>query len=138
ARLVPPAVRTAGRSLYLGLGLVGVFLLAVSGVAFWGELAQQRKARARSMTQLTTGLRHELNNALASVLLEAQMLAATEDAPADARSAGSTIAEQAERMHNVLRRLDHVDHLPVVDYFEGKAMVDLAESRELDTVRTTR
>lgn len=137
-RLVPQAVRSASRSLYLGLGLVGGFLLAISVVAFWGELAQQRKARTRSMAELTTGLRHELNNALASVLLEGQMLAATADAPDDARQAGQTIAEQAERMRNVLRRLDHVDHLPVVDYFEGKSMVNLAEVHEPEPTPPTR
>jgi hypothetical protein len=127
-QLVPSAVRDARRSLYVGLVLVGIFLLAISAVAFWGELVQQRKARARSMSELTTGLRHELNNALASVLLEAQLLATNQDAPDDAREAGNAIAEQAERMRNVLRRLDHVEQLPVVDYFDGKSMVDLTEA----------
>lgn len=127
--LVPAVVRTAGRSLYIGLGLVGCFLLAVSFIAFWGEMSHQTAQRARSMQQLTTGLRHELNNALASVMLESQMLAASDDASPDARYAGAAIAEQAERMRKVLRRLDNVDRLPVVSYFEGKSMVDLTETR---------
>ncbi len=128
-RLVPAVVRSAGRSLYIGMGLVGCLLLAVSLIAFWGEMSHQTEARTRSMQQLTTGLRHELNNALASVMLESQMLAASEDAPADSRYAGAAIAEQAERMRKVLRRLDDVDRLPVVSYFEGKSMVDLTENR---------
>ncbi|MDQ6737245.1 MAG: hypothetical protein M3Z30_06065 [Gemmatimonadota bacterium] len=128
-RLVPTAVRTAGMSLYIGLVLVGCFLLAVSLIAFRGEMSHQRAERARSMQQLTTGLRHELNNALASVMLEAQMLAASEEASPDSRYAGAAIAEQAERMRKVLRRLDNVERLPVVNYFEGKSMVDLAEAQ---------
>ena len=128
-RLVPAIVLTAGRYVYIGLGLVGLFLLAVSLIAFWGEMSHQTSERARSMRQLTTGLRHELNNALASVMLESQMLAVSEEVSPDARYAGAAIAEQAERMRNVLRRLDNVDHLPVVSYFEGKSMVDLTESR---------
>jgi phospho-acceptor domain-containing protein len=127
--LVPAVVRTAGRSLYIGLGLVGCFLLAVSLIAFWGEMSHQTAERARSMQRLTTGLRHELNNALASVMLESQMLAASEEASADARYAGVAIAEQAERMRKVLRRLDDVDRLPVVSYFEGRSMVDLTGER---------
>jgi signal transduction histidine kinase len=123
--LVPAVVRTAGRSLYIGLGLVGCFLLAVSFIAFWGEMSHQTAERAKSMQQLTTGLRHELNNALASVMLESQMLAASDDASPDARYAGAAIAEQADRMRKVLRRLDNVERLPVVNYFEGKSMVDL-------------
>ena len=122
-------MRAAGKSLYIGFGLVGCFLLAVSLIAFWGEMSHQTSERARSMQQLTTGLRHELNNALASVMLEAQMLAASDEASTDARYAGAAIAEQSERMRNVLRRLDNVDRLPVVSYFEGRSMVDLAETR---------
>lgn len=128
-KLVPAAVRAAGRTVYIGLGLVGCFLLVVSFVAFWGEMSHQRSERARHMEQLTTGLRHELNNSLASVMLESQMLAAASDASPDVRYAGASIAEQAERMRKVLRRLDNVDHLPVVDYFEGKSMVDLTSDR---------
>ena len=123
--LVPAVVRAAGRTVYIGLGLVGCFLLAVSLIAFWGEMSHQTSERARHMEQLTTGLRHELNNALASVMLESQMLAASDDASVDSRYAGAAIAEQAERMRKVLRRLDNIEHLPVVNYFEGKSMVDL-------------
>lgn len=129
ASLVPAVVRAASRSVYIGLGLVACFLLAVSLIAFWGEMSHQNSERARHMQQLTTGLRHELNNALASVMLEAQMLAASDDASTDSRYAGATIAEQAERMRKVLRRLDDVERLPVVDYFEGKSMLDLATDR---------
>ena len=131
--LVPAVVRAAGRTVYIGLGLVGFFLLAISFIAFWGEMSHQTSERARHIEQLTTGLRHELNNALASVMLEAQMLAASDDASPDSRYAGASIAEQAERMRKVLRRLDHVDHLPVVSYFEGKSMINLAEERPTDT-----
>jgi hypothetical protein len=131
--LVPAVVSSAGKSVYIGLGLVGCFLLAVSLVAFWGEMAHQSSERARHMQQLTTGLRHELNNALASVMLEAQMLAASDDASTDSRYAGAAIAEQAERMRKVLRRLDDVERLPVVDYFEGKSMLDLASDRPATT-----
>lgn len=130
-RLVPAIVRTAGRTVYIGLGLVGCFLLAVSLIAFWGEMSHQTSQRARSMQQLTTGLRHELNNALASVMLESQMLAASDDASPDARYAGAAIAEQAERMRKVLRRLDSVDRLPVVSYFEGRSMIDLADPSQI-------
>jgi hypothetical protein len=125
SKLVPASVRAAGRSLYIGLGLLACFLVAVSLVAYWDEMSHQTSERARSMQQLTTGLRHELNNALASVMLESQMLAASDDASAESRHAGATIAEQAERMRRALRRLDDVDTLPVVSYFDGRSMVDI-------------
>jgi hypothetical protein len=68
-------------------------------------------------------------------MLESQMLAASEDASPDARYAGAAIAEQAERMRKVIRRLDNVDRLPVVSYFEGKSMIDLTEENPPNTAR---
>jgi nitrogen-specific signal transduction histidine kinase len=92
-------------------------------------MSHQTAERTRPMQQLTTGLRHELNNALASVMLESQMLAASDDASPDARYAGAAIAEQADRMRKALRRLDNVERLPVVNYIEGKSMVDLTGAK---------
>lgn len=125
-RLVPGSIEQASRRLYVALALLGVFLLTVSFVAFLGEMRQREANRARALRQLTTGLRHELNNALASVLLEAQLLEASGGTEVQVRESAAAIAEQAQRMRDVLRRLDHVDNLPVVDYIEGESMLDLA------------
>jgi signal transduction histidine kinase len=125
-RLVPASIEQASRTLYVAMALLGAFLTIVSFVAFWGEMRQREANRSRALRQLTTGLRHELNNALASVLLEAQLLETTGDASGQVRESAGAIAEQAQRMRDVLRRLDHVDHLPVVDYIEGESMLDLA------------
>lgn len=126
ARLVPASIERASRRLYWAITLLGAFLITVSFVAFWGEMRQREAQRARSLRQLTTALRHELNNALASVLLEAQLLETTADADGQVRESAGAIAEQAQRMRDVLRRLDHVEHLPVIDYIEGQSMFDLA------------
>jgi len=125
-RLVPASVEQASRTVYISLALLGAFLLAVSFVAFWGEMRQREAHRSRALRQLTTGLRHELNNALASVLLEAQLLETSPDTNAQVHESAAAIAEQAQRMRDVLRRLDHVEHLPVVDYIDGQSMFDLA------------
>lgn len=127
-RLMPASIEKASRTLYVGFALLGAFLLTVSFVAFWGEMRQREAQRAQAIRQLTTGLRHELNNALASVLLEAQLLETSGEHAAEVRESAGAIAEQAQRMRDVLRRLDHVEHLPVVDYIEGQSMVDLAST----------
>lgn len=127
-RLMPASIEKASRTLYVGFALLGAFLLTVSFVAFWGEMRQREAQRARAIRQLTTGLRHELNNALASVLLEAQLLETSGEHADEVRESAGAIAEQAQRMRDVLRRLDHVEHLPVVDYIEGQSMVDLAST----------
>lgn len=119
-------VQVAGRSLYVAVAAFGAFLLAVSLVALWSDMKWREGERARAMRDLTTGLRHELNNALASILLEAQLLAEAPSVPEDACVTGATIAEQAARMCEALRRLDHVEQLPVITYLKDRSMVDLA------------
>jgi len=40
-------------------------------------------------------------------------------------------------MRKALRRLDNIDHLPVVNYFEGKSMLDLTGSHPKDEEHET-
>ncbi len=119
-------VQVGGRSLYVVVAALGAILLTVSLVAFWDAVSRRESERERAMRDLTTGLRHELNNALASIVLEAQLLAEAPSVPDDACVTGATIAEQAERMCAALRRLDHVEQLPVVNYLKDRSMVDFA------------
>lgn len=128
--------RVAGRPLYLAVAGFGAFLLTVSLVAFWGDVQRRESERARAMRDLSTGLRHELNNSLASILLEAQLLAEAPAAPDDACTTGAVIAEQAERMCEVLRRLDHVEQLPVVSYLKERSMVDFAHIAQRPLAKT--
>ncbi len=130
-------VRVAGRSLYLIVASFGASLLAASLVAFWTDVKQRESERVRAMRDLTTGLSHELNNALASILLEAQLLAESPSVSDDVRVTGATIAEQSERMCEALRRLDHVEQLPVVNYLKDRLMVDLSRKAQPSLVRTT-
>lgn len=124
-QLVPASLDGSSWLVYGGVAFLGVSLLTVSFVAFWGEMQRREAERVRGLEHLVTGLRHELNNALASVLLEAQLLESSPDVAPSVRESASAIAEQSERMRDVIRRLDHVDRLPVVDYFNGRSMVDL-------------
>lgn len=123
--LVPAVLEDSSWTIYAGLALLGASLLTISLVAFWGEMQHREAARVRGLQHLVTGLRHELNNALATVLLEAQLLETASDVAPAVRDSASVIAEQAERMRDVIRRLDNVDCLPVVDYVAGTSMVDL-------------
>jgi signal transduction histidine kinase len=79
------------------------------------------------MEQLALGIRHELNNALASVLLNAELMG--EDPTLDdvSRERVVAITEQSERMRDVLRRLEQREGLDViVPYLDEGFMVDLS------------
>jgi PAS domain S-box-containing protein len=83
-------------------------------------------ARSAALRQLSLGLRHEMNNALAALSMEAEMLAMGTLDP-DARASVVTIVDQARRLSAMLRRLDNVETLDVVHYLEGESMLDLSE-----------
>jgi hypothetical protein len=134
--LIPAVVRRAQRwSMRALLGLT-VMLAALSLVALRSARAITRARRVEAMQQLALGLRHELNNALASVLLNAELVAEDKDVDEGLRERMLVIAEQAERMRGVLRRLEQRERLEViVPYMDEGFMVDLS-SGEREGVTT--
>ena len=129
--LIPTAVRRAQRWSLSALLLLTVLLASVSLVALRGERSGARARRAEAMQQLALGLRHELNNALASVMLNAELLKEEKTTDESLRERYEAIAEQADRMRTVLRRLEKVDQLDVVvPYLNEGFMVDLSAEGE--------
>lgn len=125
--LVPAAVRRAQRWSLSALLFLTVLLAAVSLVALGGERLGARERRAEAMQQLALGLRHELNNALASVMLNAELLNEEQATDPALRERYQAIVEQADRMRSVLRRLEKTDQLDVVvPYLNEGFMVDLS------------
>jgi signal transduction histidine kinase len=125
--LIPAVVRRAQRWSMRALLALTVMLAAISLIALRSERAVARARRLEAMQQLALGLRHELNNALASVLLNAELVAEEPGASDDVRERMHVIAEQAERMRGVLRRLEQRERLEViVPYMDEGFMVDLS------------
>jgi signal transduction histidine kinase len=126
--LIPGIVRRAQRWSLGALLAITAMLAAVSLVALGGERLGVRARRAEAMKQLALGLRHELNNALASVMLNAELLREEMLDPSQ-RERLDSIVEQADRMRSVLRRLEKTDRLNVVvPYLNEGYMVDLSET----------
>ncbi|HEV2148752.1 MAG TPA: GAF domain-containing protein [Longimicrobiaceae bacterium] len=94
------------------------------------ERAREEQAiseRRNALQQLALGLRHELNNALAGLILEAELLAGGGAGYERYREAVASIQGQVWRIHDVLRRLDDVDALPTKPYLDCGVMIDLSE-----------
>lgn len=83
--------------------------------------------RRLALRQLALGLRHELNNALAGLILETELLSAGAG-PGHGRYRESvrSIQGQVWRIHEVLRRLDDVDALRTKPYLDRGLMIDLS------------
>lgn len=124
--LIPTVVRSAQTWSTRALLALTVLLLIVSLVALQGERLGARERRAEAMQQLALGLRHEINNALASVLLNAELLREEETLDASQRERLLAMVEQLDRMRGVLRKLEKIDGLDVVPYLNEGYMVDLS------------
>jgi signal transduction histidine kinase len=86
--------------------------------------------RLAVITQLAIAIRHEVNNALAALMAEAQVLetggrfAHNEDVAAVRR-----IQETAKRVHDSVERLTRLTDAPVKDYLPGVPMIDLERAK---------
>ena len=129
--LVSTIARRAQRWALSGSIALAILLVMVSLIALRGERQGTQARRVEAMQQLALGLRHEINNALASVLLNAELLHEDRAMSSEQRERLDAIVEQAERMRKVVRRLENSDKLDVlVPYLNEGLMVDLSPTRE--------
>ncbi len=134
--LIPSIVRRAQRWTLRGLIALALLLVMVSLLALRGERLGAHARRAEAMEQLALGIRHEINNALASVLLNAELLHEENTMTEEQRERLEAIVEQAERMRKVVQRLENSEKLNVlVPYLNEGLMVDLSTTRERDPVQ---
>ncbi len=86
--------------------------------------------RVAVVGQVAIAIRHEVNNALAAILAEGQLL--EQDGrlthPEDMRSLENIIA-MARRVNASMEKLATLSHAPVTDYAAGVKMIDLAKLR---------
>ncbi|MGH7529756.1 MAG: histidine kinase dimerization/phospho-acceptor domain-containing protein [Gemmatimonadales bacterium] len=86
--------------------------------------------RVAVVGQVAVAMRHEVNNSLAAILAEAQLLErdARVTHPEDKRSL-ENIVGQARRISASMDRLATLSHAPTTEYAAGVRMIDLARIR---------
>ena len=86
--------------------------------------------RAAAVGQVAIAIRHEVNNALAAIIAEGQLL--EQDGrlthPEDIQSLENIIA-MARRVNDSMEKLATVSRTPVTDYVAGVKMIDLGKLR---------
>jgi signal transduction histidine kinase len=131
ASLIPSVIRRSQRLSLQALLALTVLLSIASLLALRGERLGARSRRAEAMQQLALGLRHEINNALASVMLNAELLAEEDGLDDEQVVRLQAIVEQSGRMRSVLRRLEKAELFDVViPYLNQGYMVDLSATAE--------
>ena len=87
------------------------------------RLAEERQ---RLRKQIALGLRHEINNALAGILLMTDLLDMPGAPPEERARRVEVIQLEAVRIRDVVSRLEDLGVLRTRDYPTGQAMVDLS------------
>jgi len=82
--------------------------------------------RHRALQEVSTGLRHEVNNALAGIVLVSDLLAAPELSDEDRIRWAECVRYQGLRIAGVLSRLEDVEALVTRPYVNGETMIDLS------------
>lgn len=92
-----------------------------------GMEAQLREARyLAGIGELSLAVQHEINNPLASLLMQTALLRTGTVDAAEMPEILSTVEAQARRVAEVVRRLARTEAPRTVPYAEGKQMIDLA------------
>src|SRR2546428_132502 len=114
-------IYTAYGTIAISVGWLSQQLHEFYGRAIEGE-------RVAVIRQLAVTMRHEVNNALAAILAEGQLLEhdAVLTHPEDKQSL-QNILTMARRIQHSIEVLVNVTHAPVTNYVEGVSMIDLKQ-----------
>ena len=89
------------------------------------------QARLAVVGQLALTVRHQLNNALGTIVGESEMLVHMEqDLTDEQRESAQAIHEAALRISADVRKLTNLESAPVTEYLDGVEMLDLPGARE--------
>ena len=92
--------------------------------------AEEALANAQWMAgigQTALAIQHEVNNPLAALLSNVQLLLMDDTLSADVRAFGDDMLAQARRVASVVKRLSQLDAPQTVEYLTGATMLDLSE-----------
>ena len=77
--------------------------------------------------QTALAIQHEINNPLAALLSNVQLMLMDDSLPADVRTLAEDMLAQSRRVANVVKRLSRLEEPKTVEYLTGEPMLDLSE-----------
>lgn len=117
--------------IYLAFGLIAISVGWLSQELHDRYRQALERARLAVVGQLALTIRHQLNNALGTIVGESEMLAEMEDGLTELqRQSARSIHEAALRISADVRKLTNLESTPVVQYPDGQEMLDLSQARE--------
>jgi PAS domain S-box-containing protein len=90
------------------------------------EAMGQHSARLQALQELSVGVKHEINNVLATLQGNAELLSGSPNLAPEERTSVAAIQLSVQRLADAVCRLDRVEELPLVRYVGREWMVDLS------------
>jgi len=117
--------------IYLAFGILAISVGWLSQELHDRYRRAVEQARLAVVGELALTVRHELNNALGTIVGESEMLAHMEDGMTERQlQSARAIHAAAMRITADVRKLTNLESVPVVDYPDGHKMLDLRQARE--------
>lgn len=116
--------------IYIAYGAIAISVGWLSEQLHWFYQRAIEGERVAVVSQVAVTIRHEVNNALAAIMAEAQLLEQTSDLTPDQASAVRHVLEMSRRVRDSMDRLSTLTRAPTTEYLPGIQMIDLAHLKE--------
>lgn len=116
--------------IYVAYGAIAISVGWLSEQLHWFYERAIEGERVAVVTQVAITIRHEVNNALAAVMAEAQLLQQTGGLNAEQATAVRHILDMSRRVRDSMDRLSTLTRTPTTEYVSGVQMLDLAKIKE--------
>jgi signal transduction histidine kinase len=112
--------------IYVAYGVLAISVGWLSEQLHEYYQAALKNARLAAIGEFAVTIRHEVNNALTSIVAESQLLSETEQGISlEGRAAARSIHQAALRIATDVRKLTNLSSAPVTEYVPGIQMIDL-------------
>jgi signal transduction histidine kinase len=116
--------------IYIAYGAIAISVGWLSEQLHWFYERAIEGERVAVVTQVAITIRHEVNNALAAIMAEAQLLQQAGGLTAEQESALRHVLDMSRRVRDSMDRLSSLTRAPTTDYMPGVKMIDLAKLKE--------
>ncbi len=116
--------------IYIAYGAIAISVGWLSEQLHWFYERAIEGERVAVVTQVAITIRHEVNNALAAIMAEAQLLQQGGGLTDEQASALQHILDMSRRVRDSMDRLSTLTRTPTMEYVPGVRMLDLAKIKE--------
>jgi signal transduction histidine kinase len=116
--------------IYIAYGSIAISVGWLSEQLHWFYEKAIEGERIAVVSQVAITIRHEVNNALAAIMAEAQLLQQQGQLTPDQASALRHILDMSRRVRDSMDRLSTLTRAPTTEYVPGVKMIDLDKLKE--------